>query len=211
MDVFYSAKGGVGCSTAAAGVALCSALVEPTVLVDCGGDLDLLLGLRSSGDPDVLGVCDWMAASNPPPDALARLELSAGQGLSLLPAGRVPWQAAPERITLLANLLACDGRRVILDIGTRERGALLATASQTVLVTRSCYLSLSLGRTAPRPDTLVVAKEAGRAFSLSMIEQFVSADRTIKVPWDVHVGQAIDAGQAVARLPRLLSGLKELL
>ncbi len=209
MDVFYSAKGGVGCSTAAAGAALCSALVVPTLLVDCGGDLDLLLGLRCSGDPVDLGLCDWMVASDPPPDALARLEVFAGNGLSLLPAGLTPWHADPARVELLTTLLERDERRVIFDVGTRDRASLLASASQTVLVTRTCYLSLASSRFAPRPDTLVVVKERGRAFSLSLIEQFVPADRTVVVPWDVHVGQAIDSGQAVVRLPKLLGELKE--
>ncbi len=209
MDLFYSAKGGVGCSTVAAGVALCSALEVPTLLVDCGGDLDLLLGLRCSGDPVDMGLCDWMVATDPPPDALARLEVFAGNGLSLLPAGLAPWHADPARIELLATLLERDGRRVIVDAGTRDRGSLLASASQTVLVSRSCYLSLSSSRFAPRPDTLVVVKERGRAYSLGFVEQFVPADRTVMVPWDTRVGPAIDSGQAVVRLPKLLGELKE--
>jgi hypothetical protein len=62
----------------------------PTLLVDLGSDVPLVLGI----DPPVRGLRQWGAAASPPPDGLSRLEVELTPTLSLLPAGVST--AAPE-------------------------------------------------------------------------------------------------------------------
>ena len=60
IDVYWSAKGGVGTSVVAAATALMSAADGvATLLVDLDGDQPAILGLASSSGP---GVGDWLDA-----------------------------------------------------------------------------------------------------------------------------------------------------
>ena len=112
----WSAKGGVGTTVVAAGLALATRTANraaPSLLVDLDGDLPCCLGLP---DPEGPGVAEW-AASGPevPPDALSRLEVPVTTGLALLPRGHGP--LLPDRIDLLVSLLIASGRRVVVDCG----------------------------------------------------------------------------------------------
>ncbi|MEZ5340779.1 MAG: hypothetical protein R2706_04830 [Acidimicrobiales bacterium] len=213
MDLFYSAKGGSGCSTIAAGFALVAAKRTPTLLVDCAGNLDLLLGLRPGRVAPDLGLTDWLGASDPPPDALARLERPITAGLSLLPFGRHGWDADAGRLQLLASLLAHDGRRSVVDVGGRfaDCAALASRAEQTVLVSRSCYLDLAAACNLPTPDALVLIMEAGRALRPGDFQAALGLRRSVVVAWDAKIARSIDSGTAVAELGRQLSDLTVLL
>ena len=214
MDVFYAVKGGVGCSTIAAAFALQSARAQPTVLVDCSGDLDVLLGLRHPTEDPGFGLSDWLAAAEPPPDALSRLERPVSGHLTLIPFGlHATLHPDEARLSLLAALLERDGRRCIVDLGLQADGAasLLVDAATTVLVTRACYLGVCAARQAPTPDAVVVIREAGRALRVRDIEAALGAQTMIGTAWDPAVARSIDSGMAIRRLPNLLTELERLL
>lgn len=90
MLCLWSAKGGVGCSVVAAAVGLLQSRREPVLLVDLGGDLHCVLGVPAAGT----GIAEWLEADNPPPQALARIEIPVTDGLSLL-----PWSSATSPAT----------------------------------------------------------------------------------------------------------------
>src|SRR5215213_684401 len=82
---FWSPKGGSGTSVLAAAAALVLAREGPTRLADLDGDQPAILGLAA--DPDQ-GLRDWLSAGpEAPTEALDRLAVDAGKGLSLLAAG----------------------------------------------------------------------------------------------------------------------------
>src|SRR6185437_6313563 len=82
---FWSPKGGSGTSVVAATAALVLAREGAARVADLAGDLPAVLGLAS--DPD-LGLRDWLRAGpEAPSEGLDRLEVDAGRGLALLPAG----------------------------------------------------------------------------------------------------------------------------
>ena len=79
---FRGSKGGSGCSVVAAAAAVLNARRGPVLLVDAaGGDLSRILGVEPRGP----GLTRWLSHPNPPPDSLARLEVPATDGVSLLP------------------------------------------------------------------------------------------------------------------------------
>lgn len=207
MDVFYSSKGGSGCSTAAAATALLVAKYRPTLLVDLAGEQEQILGLSTAP----MGVTDWLGACDPPPDSLARLELEVTDGLSLLPFGSLE-RTFPERVGLLGRLLRDDRRAVVVDVGTALTWSrpLSVLADRQILVTRACYLSATRARRLGAPDVVIVVKEAGRALTESDIRVGVGATESIEVPWKPAVARAVDAGLGITRFPSLLKRLGEL-
>jgi MinD-like ATPase involved in chromosome partitioning or flagellar assembly len=222
MLCLWSVKGGAGCSVTSAALALLIAQRQPALLVDLAGDLPAVLGV----DPGDAGIADWSVAPEPPPDALARLELSIAGGLSLLPLGGPPGGggrsaggASSQRARLLARLLAAEHRRVVVDVGTgADAGAgtgssagpwrpVLEAAERSVLVVRPCYLAVSRAARQVRPDGIIVVREPGRALRSTDIEQAVGAPVLVTVPWDPAVARTVDAGLLARRLPRSLRGL----
>ncbi len=133
MWCLWSSKGGVGCTVVAVEVARRSAAVRPTLLVDLAGDVPAVLGHRSGG----FGIADWLVSVAPPPDALARIEVDVGPGLTVLPwrgdgegsshsaagpaaaldpdIGRADLWADPAET--LARMIALDHRAVVVDLG----------------------------------------------------------------------------------------------
>ena len=127
----------------AAAAAVLNARRGPVLLVDAaGGDLSRILGVEPRGP----GLTRWLRHPNPPPDSLARLEVPATDGVSLLPyrgpgpggGGDITPDSpgspgspespgspcssgdgvdAEERWRLLAELLAADERLVVVDLG----------------------------------------------------------------------------------------------
>src|SRR5207253_1858289 len=80
------------------------------VLVDLAGDGPAVLGVP---EPDGPGVAGWLAAgATVPADALARLEVPVGDGLSLLACGGTLPEAG-DRGEVLAALLAADTRLLL--------------------------------------------------------------------------------------------------
>ncbi len=206
----WSVKGGVGTTVVAA--ALASSLahlhadVGGSLLVDLAGDMPTALGLPEPGDPGLTG---WTrAGADVAGDALGRLELSAAPGMSLLPRGR--GRPGPsDRHEVLAGLLAADPRPVVVDAGVVSAGdpavPLVASATQSLLVTRACVLGLRRVARAPvRPSGVVLVSEPGRTLSRRDVEHSVGAPVVADIACDPAVARAVDSGLLLGRLPRAL-------
>lgn len=212
MLCFYSAKGGAGCSVVAASTALLLARSTPTLLVDLAGDLPDILGLPA---PDVEsdrspGLAAWVAAAEPGPDALHWMEQPVVGGLSLLGgvAGTATY-ADPERLVLLASLLASEPRRVVIDCGDHAHlDPVVEHSSRSILVTRPCYVALSRARRRPAPDGIVLVSEPHRALSAADVGAVIDAPLAAVVGYEARVFRTVDAGLLSSRLPRSLHPLE---
>ena len=211
----WSAKGGSGTTTvvAALGKILAVRHDDGALVVDLGGDLPSALG---APDPTGPGLAEWLAAgSTVPADALARLEERLAPGVRLLPRGRGP-MTRPDRAEVLAEVLACDARPVIVDVGTvsaegtggdaADVSRLLAgVASMSLLVTRSCFLSVRRALSLPlRPSGVIVLVEEGRALGGREIEDILGVPVVAEIPVEAAVARAVDSGMLGARIPRNL-------
>jgi hypothetical protein len=209
----WSAKGGSGTTVVAAALALLLARDSDVgaLLVDLAGDAPAALGVP---EPDGLGLADWFAAgSDVPADGLARLEIPLSDGLAVLPRGRGALGSV-DRAEVLAGILASEARSVIVDCGVPQwsdpsgwaGGAspvLAASAAQSLLVTRACYLSLRRVVTAPlTPSGIVLVNEDGRALGRRDVEDVVGALVVAEVAVEAAVARAVDAGLLAGRLPR---------
>jgi len=192
-----------------------------TLLVDLGGDLPAVLGRP---EPEGPGITDWLAAgADVPPDGLARIEQEVFPGLAILPRGSGAL-GAPERAEVLSELLGADHRNVIIDCGRvevahdasvqsaiRDEAAevirvLISSATQSVLVTRSCYLALRRYLRMPiRPSGVVVLSEPGRALSALDVEQVCEVPVVAEVSVDPAIARAVDSGLLSQRVPRGLA------
>jgi hypothetical protein len=203
----WSAKGGAGTTVVAAALAVVLARSSPSgaLLVDLAGDAPAVLGLPDPGDP---GLAGWLTAgADVPADALTRLELDVGSGLSLLPSGSASISGHSGRGDVLAGLLAADARSVVADCGRLDRSevsvALASGATHSLLVTRACYLALRRASTTPvRPSGVILVTEPGRALGRSDVEQVVGAPVRAEIAVDPAIARAVDAGVLSARLPR---------
>lgn len=213
MLCFFASKGGVGCSVTAAATSLLSSAQHDTLLVDVSGDQCDLLAVPD----DQPGLREWLTAPSALPDTLARLEMRVSDRLSLLPGGdgaRVG-RVEPDRLTMLAALLAEDGRRVVVDVGrtTGDGSAetLLGLADRTVLVVRPCYLALRAATEASPPDDVVLIDEPGRALRPDDVAAALDTGSLLVIPHDLGVARRVDAGLLASRLPRSLRPLRGLL
>lgn len=206
----WSVKGGAGTTVVAAALATSiarhHAATGGALLVDLAGDLPATLGLPDPRDPGLTG---WTrAAPDVAGDALARLELSVGPHLALLPRGTGA-PGPPARHAVLGGLLAADPRPVVVDAGVVGPEApavpLVAEATRSLLVTRACYLGLRRAVDAPvRPSGIVLVVEPGRTFGVDDVEHIVGAPVVARVAVDPVVARAVDAGLLATRLPRTL-------
>jgi MinD-like ATPase involved in chromosome partitioning or flagellar assembly len=204
----WSAKGGAGTSVVAAALALVMARAAPggALLVDLAGDAPALAGLPD--DPDAAGVSDWLREGPlVPADGLARLETTVGHGLALLPRGRGP--LIVERAHALTALLAADPRPVVVDAGLVSghdlASVVAASAAESILVTRPCFLALRRAVVGPvRPSAVVLVIEEGRALTAADVESALGAPVRAEVSVTAQVARAVDAGVLMARLPRSL-------
>jgi cellulose biosynthesis protein BcsQ len=206
----WSVKGGSGTTVVAASLALVLARSSPhgALLVDLAGDGPAVLGLP---EPDGPGVLSWLTAdADVDIAALARLELAAGAGLSVVPAGDgdIIGGLNPARVESLAAALADDARPVVVDAGRVPHpvGSHLAgAATVSLLVVRPCYLALRRAATAPlRPSGVVLVTEPGRALGRRDVEAVLGVDVRAEIALDPTVARAVDAGLLAARLPRPL-------
>lgn len=207
----WSLKGGVGCSVAAALVALHQVDVGGTVLVDIAGDLPAILGCPT---PPGAGVAEWLrAGSTGPPDGLARIATDVAPGLKLVGRGQETLPAGDPSDVLLRQLEAFPGA-VIVDAGlirgSSHRAALarwLATHStKSVLVTNACYIALNRAQQSPvTPSGIILVSEPGRALGRSDVEASVGAPVIAEIAYDMAIARAVDSGLLMARYPR---GLK---
>jgi hypothetical protein len=207
----WSPKGGSGTTvvSAALGLLLARAAPPDVLLADFAGDLPTALGLAS--ESTAFGLADWLAAgADVPDDALARLEVPVGLHLSLLPwRGRASTSPpAAARGTVLAAVLAADGRPVVADCGSASSDIALAVASRaavSLLVIRPCYLALRRALDAAlRPAAVVLVTEDGRSLGRADVEAVLGVPVLAEVHVESVIARAVDAGLLAARLPRAL-------
>lgn len=212
MIAVWSAKGGAGVTVTSAGLALSRAGDFSTLLVDLAGDLPAALGLP---EPQ-LGVTDWLGAQGAASlESLSRLELEVpATAVRLIGRGGCHDFGHAAAEALLA-VLASDERAVIVDVGCLDfqshtpladlRGALVASAEQSLLVTRACYLALrrvvSMGVV---PTGVILVREPGRSLDRHDVEQVVGAPVVACVDLDPSLARSVDAGLLGRRPPRLL-------
>jgi MinD-like ATPase involved in chromosome partitioning or flagellar assembly len=204
----WSAKGGAGTTVVATSLAVLLAARAPTgaLLVDLAGDVPAVAGLPD--DRSMPGVSDWLdGGALVPADGLARLERTAGAGLSIIPRG--VGALADERARALVSLLRTDHRPVVVDAGVVDGPGAAATVASSVetslLVTRPCFLSLRRAIAAPvRPSGVVLVVEDGRALVAADVEGALRVPVCAHVLVTPQVARAVDAGVLPARLPRSL-------
>jgi MinD-like ATPase involved in chromosome partitioning or flagellar assembly len=204
MFICWSTKGGTGTTVVSAAFALVSSKSSPTVLVDLGGDSAAALGLPEPPGP---GAHDWLQSSAADADALQRLLVPATDRLFLLPCGNRSQPVAAQRWADFAVALAALPQSVVVDAGPGSPATeLLASAAQSVLVTRQCYLALRrVVAKGPQPTGVVLVTEPGRALTNRDVEHAVGAPVVAEVPWDPAISRAVDAGMLASRMPRSLA------
>lgn len=204
----WSAKGGAGTTVVAVALAsmLARAAVDGVLLVDLAGDARAVAGLPD-GATDV-GVADWLREGPAvPADGLARLESHVNGRLALLSRGAGPLRV--DRAHALVSHLSVDSRTVVVDAGVVAHDGVAAivaaAASESLLVTRACFLSLRRAMVAPvRPSGVVLLVEEGRALVAADVESALGTPVRAEVSVTAQVARAVDAGVLVFRLPRSL-------
>jgi len=200
LTVCYSPKGGQGCTTVTAALALAQ---RGSRLIDTTGDLPAVLGLPETSGP---GICDLLADDQAlEVAAIERLAVDPSL-ISLVIAGSTPAAAVPEhRWAELAATLTADRGAWFLDAGTNPAAASVA-ADRKLLVVRNCYLALRRAVAHPvRPDGVVLVTESGRALNAADVEAVLTAPVVAEIAIDPAVARTIDAGLLAARLPRTLA------
>lgn len=202
----WSPKGGSGTTTVAAALGLALARSSPrgAVVADLCGDVPAALGVA---EPDGPGLADWLAAGNDvPADGIARLETAVTPALSLLAQGALPLD--PDRAPALAEVFSSDSRPIIVDCGLATEPVarcLVAAAAVSLLVLRPCFLALRRAFVGElRATGVVLVCEPDRALTQRDVEELLGVPVRARVPWDMEVARAVDAGLLVARLPRSL-------
>jgi hypothetical protein len=100
----------------------------------------------------------------------------------------------------LANILSTLPMPVFIDAGTSYvPDELRHIAKHVVLVTRQCYLSLRRATLCPKPTSVVVVEEEGRALNARDIEYVIGSPVIASIPVTTAVARAIDAGLFTTR------------
>jgi hypothetical protein len=217
----WSPKGGSGTTVIACGLAAVLARSGPpagALLVDLSGDATAVLGVAEPAGP---GLAEWLAAgADVSASALARLEVPAGAGLSLLAwrppgpewpgerGGGAGFRPGEGRAETLLDALSAEPRAVVVDCGSAGAGAglaLAAGAQESLLVLRPCYLALRRALAAPvRPSGVVLVAEAGRSLGRRDVEDVLGVPVVAEVAVEDAVARAVDAGLLARRVPRPL-------
>ena len=203
----WSPKGGSGTSVFAAACALTSARESDGArLADLGGDQVSILGLPTE---PVTGLREWLRVGvHAPADALDRLAVRGGPGLTLLPAGRAELvDVAPEVGAALGVALRQHPSTTIVDVGVPDApalAALLDVADATIVVLRGCYLALRRAVRMPptaRAAGAVLVEESGRALGARDIADVLGVPVLATVTVRSSVARVVDAGLFPVRLP----------
>lgn len=171
---FYSAKGGVGCSTV---VALYALQLDGDVLVfdlSPAQDLHAVFGFAGYDDDGIAGE-------------------------HVTPRGRVV--VANKDTRQFQRFDAFD--HVVYDWGTSTTAGLNAIPRRH-LVTRACYLAVRaavkrLDGDTPRPDSIVLVLETHRALGVSDLEGALGAPVGAVVEYRPEIARMVDAGLLVLR------------
>lgn len=203
MILCWSVKGGCGTTVTAAALALVSAARRPTTLVDLGGDAGLALGAPPPVQPNAPGLSDWMGSSAATPDALARLAVPVAPGLRLL--GRGNGATVAHRWADAVAALARLGATVVDGGSGCPAAELHAAATQSLLVTRACFLALRNAAHLPqRPSGVVLLVEPGRALRTRDVEHALGVPVVAELTCDPAVARLVDAGLLAGHLPRAM-------
>jgi len=207
----WSAKGGSGTTVVAIALATMRGRESEhgSLLVDLAGDCPSAMGLPEPTGP---GLTEWLAAgAEVPADALGRIEHQVSEHVALLATGRGAVEGV-DRARSLLDLLAAEPRDVVLDLGrivaatgtvSEVEAVLAAGASQSLLVTRPCFLSLRRALASPiRPTGIVLVTEEGRALGRREVEDIIGVPVVAEVPIESSVARAVDAGTLSMRMPR---------
>lgn len=206
----WSAKGGSGTTVVAVALAVLFGreAENGSVLVDLEGDCPTVLGVP---EPEGPGITDWFAATNAVGvSAIERLEHLAAHKVHLVPRGRRQF-TAEQRAADCVNHLRSGDRPIVVDVGrvtgsgdTEDliRRRFLEAATQSLLVTRPCFLSLRRALALPfRPTGVILVEEDGRALGRTDVEDVLGVPVVASVAVDAVVARAVDAGLLAARLP----------
>jgi hypothetical protein len=199
----WSVKGGSGTSVVAAFLAIASAQVNPTVLVDADGDQPPIFGLPSAST----GFREWWQ-SGLGSDALIRLAANISSNLRLVPAG----ESVADGDRVFAGI---SGVTTIADLGTIRshdfRAQIVEESTKSLLVVRPCYLAARRASLSSlRIDGLVVVEEQGRSLRAHDLADVLGAPVVAVLPWDLSLARVIDAGRLGNRVPRAAKVMEQL-
>jgi len=182
-------------------------------VVDLAGDVPGALGCPEPAGP---GLVDLLTSGIPSESgsgslgpALARTIHVDERGVGLIHRGIGPWPPhVPD--TVAAEIASLPGT-VIVDAGTLDRWpqpgtgpalALCASATQSLLVLRACFLGMRRAAAAPlRPSGMVLIREPGRSLGAADLESVLGVRVVAEIPWDPAVARALDAGLLPGRVP----------
>jgi hypothetical protein len=204
LSVFTSSKGGSGTTVTACACALQSAsLTGSALLIDFCGDVPAALGLAENTAP---GINDWLAEEQTADgEALMLLGTATGQGLIVVHRGSKFVEGQP-RWADLAKVLSSLPMPVFIDAGNAYLPEELRTVSQNIiLVTRACYLALRRATASPKPTSIVVIEEQGRALTARDVEHVIGVPVIAQIPIEAKISRAVDAGLFVTRYEQVIS------
>lgn len=183
--IFATSKGGQGCSTVAAAVALLGARDRKVLLVDWNGlDLCAVLGISAPAD-DM-----W------PTDVTNNVQYVTAE-----------WFIENDELADVWDL-------VIHDFGfvdAHDDISGMDLVGEWIWVSRNCYLALAKASVLDaKPTGFVCVSEPGRALTERDMSRVLSTDCLASIPYDPAVARAIDAGLLAARPPKSLLPLAAL-
>ena len=201
LTICCSVKGGSGTSVVAALLALHPK--RDTMLVDLDGDGPAVLGLTP---PAGQGLSDWFE-SDAPAAAVGTLAVDVDRTTRLVARGTAAPDSTSSRWRELAGWLAAPHPfHVIVDAGLGDPARLRpddAGEARVLLVIRPCYLALARAVAAGwRADGVVLVHEPWRSLGPDDVERALGVPVVARLEHDPAIARAVDAGLAVARLPR---------
>lgn len=207
LTVCYSVKGGQGCTTVAAGLAVAGA---PVTVLDATGDVPAGLGVPEPTGP---GLLDLLSSTGPVSvNDLRSVTIDTGHA-GVVARGASLDLVTGERWRELGEALVRDDGAWVLDAGTGPAWQAAAVrCARSLLVIRNCYLALRRATEAPvRPSAVVLVEEPGRALGRRDVRAVLNGLPLVSIPADPALARTVDAGLLGARLPGSLSrGLVEL-
>lgn len=188
--VFYTVKGGQGCSTAAVAAALTLSRTQPVDLVGSGVDHRMILGMPTRYHADEDG-------RNKPESSAAGWDVTLWDGDG-------PEQADPDR-------------RQVIDAGNLTGRSFPESPTlcveERILVIRNDYMAIAHAMSAPtQPTGVLLIEEPGRALTRTDVASVLGTSVPLfAVPLDTTVARAVDAGLFSHRLARPLTRALEAL
>lgn len=205
----WSVKGGAGSSVVAVALASMWSASSPfgSLLVDGDGDIPAMVG---SSEPAGPGITEWLAAdSDVPIAALDRIQLPLSENISLLPKGRRAF-VDNQRNVEFVRYLQQQSASVVADLGVVDQHStfaldVLSSASRSVLVLRSCFVSLRRALALNlSPTDIVLIEEPQRALCRGDVEDVLGQKLSAVIPFDPAIARCVDAGLLLAKLPEPL-------